>query len=112
MGKELGSKYRAQSWLGVWELADWIRILSFWSSRALQRQECYLSSCLPMWHTGQEGLHLGARNLFQCMDVHITKNDNRSHDAEKDNVSHAKSSMSESLGQRGPQILITRRSEK
>lgn len=46
------------------------------------------------------------------MDVNIIKNDNRSHEAEKDNVPEAKSLMNASLGQRGPQVVITKRSKK
>lgn len=45
MNKEQGSKNRAQSWLGVWELADWIdRVLA----EHFQTTKSYLSFGLQM----------------------------------------------------------------
>ena len=43
--KEQGSKYRAQSWLGVWGLAGWIYCVSG-QGEHLQGRESYLSSSL------------------------------------------------------------------
>ena len=43
------------------------------------------------------------------MNAEIIKNANRNRVAEKDNGPHAKSSMNESLGQSGPQVLIRSR---
>lgn len=55
---------KAQSWLGIWGLADWIYCISG-QEVDLQGYESYLSSSLLMWHSGQEPLDLWSRKLFQ-----------------------------------------------
>ena len=55
---------KAQSWLGIWGLADWIYRISS-EAEYLQGPESSLSFRLPMWQPGQKRLHLEPRNLFQ-----------------------------------------------
>ena len=55
---------KAQGWLGVWGLADWIYCVSG-QMEYLQGHENGLSLGLLTRHPGQEQLHLGSRNLFQ-----------------------------------------------
>ena len=55
---------KAQSWLGIWGLADWIYCISG-QEEDLQGYESCLSFSLLMWHSGQERLDLWSRKLFQ-----------------------------------------------
>lgn len=56
--KDQGSMYRAQSWLGIQGLADWISLVT--------GQNTYRNSkfSLLMWCPKQEQLHLGPRSYF------------------------------------------------
>ena len=52
MNEKPWSKYRAQGWLSVWGLAEYI--YCFWSSRTLIETPKLLSFGLLLWHPGQE----------------------------------------------------------
>lgn len=52
MNKEQGNKYRAQSWLGIWGMADRI-VGTSGQLEHVQRHESFLSFGLLTWHSEQ-----------------------------------------------------------
>ena len=58
MNKEQGSTRRAQSWLGVWQSADWIDSISGHEEH-LQGHRSYIG--LLKWHPGSSGTTLGLK---------------------------------------------------
>lgn len=53
--EEQGDTYRAQSWLGIWVLADWMDILRFWSHGACTGKQVWFvdvefwAGAAPSW---------------------------------------------------------------
>lgn len=58
MNKEQGSTRRAQSWLGVWQLAAWMDSISVYKEH-LQGHRSYINWL--KWHPGSSGAILGLK---------------------------------------------------